>query len=116
MDENARLKYEQERKKKNLALKVVIPILTAIIVVSAIVILSHHAELQPTGIIGNGPFAVSVNPLTHMTYVSNSASRTVSVIDGKTNTVKDTIQVGTSPEGISVNPSTNIAYVANLGD
>ena len=38
----------------------------------------------------------------------------MSLINGKTNTVTDTIKVGESPWAISVNPSTNMVYVANF--
>jgi YVTN family beta-propeller protein len=59
------------------------------------------------------PFGISVNPSTNIAYVANADSNTVSVIDGKTNTVISNITVGRSPHSVSVNPSTNIAYVAN---
>jgi YVTN family beta-propeller protein len=74
--------------------------------------------------VGKNPTAVSVNPSTNTVYVANYNDSTVSVIDGKTNTVTDVIygsrlpntglQVGNYPFAISVNPLTNIAYVANL--
>jgi YVTN family beta-propeller protein len=48
--------------------------------------------------------------------VANHGDDTVSVIDGKTNTVTATIPVGQYPSAVSVNPSTNIIYVANHGD
>ena len=48
-----------------------------------------------------------------MVYVTNHDDNTVSVIDGKTNSVTTTIQLGWGPSGISVNPSTNIVYVTN---
>ena len=51
-----------------------------------------------------------------MTYVANYDDNTVSVIDGKTNSVITTIHVGKSPYGVSVNPSTNMIYVANNAD
>jgi YVTN family beta-propeller protein len=37
--------------------------------------------------VGQNPSAVSVNPSTNTVYVANSADNTVSVINGKTNTV-----------------------------
>jgi len=45
--------------------------------------------------------------------LSYKLDNTVTVIDGKPNTVKATIPVGRAPYGVSVNPSTNIAYVTN---
>ena len=62
--------------------------------------------------VGNSPFGVAVNPNTNLAYVANSNSSTVSVIDGKTNSVIATIPVGNSPFGVAVNPNTNLAYVA----
>ena len=62
------------------------------------------------------PWAVSVNPSTNVAYVANADGDTVSVIDGKTNTIIDNITVGTIPVALSVNPLTNIVYVANRAD
>ena len=50
---------------------------------------------------------------TNIVYVANYDDDTVSVIDGKTNSVTSNIKVGTSPSAVSVNPSTNIVYVTN---
>ena len=49
-----------------------------------------------------------------MIYVTNHASNSISVIDGKTNKVTGTITVGTSPVGVSANPVTNKVYVTNI--
>ena len=46
-------------------------------------------------------------------YVANSGGGTVSVIDGKTNTVSETIPAGTHVYGIAVNPSTGLVYAGN---
>ncbi len=48
-------------------------------------------------VIGAEPYDISVNGLYNVVYVANQGSNTVSVIDGKTNTVTDTIKVGTRP-------------------
>ena len=53
---------------------------------------------------------------TNLAYVTNSDDNTVSVIDGKTNTVTDTIKVGNNPFAVSVNPSTNLVYVTSAVD
>jgi YVTN family beta-propeller protein len=47
-------------------------------------------------------------------YVANFNENTVSVIDGATNAVIDTIPVGINPAGVAVNPLTNRIYVGNL--
>jgi len=78
----------------------------------------------PTGDISLG---IAVNPNTNKIYVTNFGScspiycpsppgSTVSVIDGSTNSVTNTIQVGQGPRGISVNPSINRVYVTNEFD
>ena len=48
-------------------------------------------------------------------YVTNIGDNTVSVINGNTNTMVQTIPVGYGPVGIGVNPTTNAIYVANFG-
>ena len=66
--------------------------------------------------VGNGPYAVAVNPSTNTVYVANSYDNTASVINGLTNAVTSTISVGNNPCGVAVNPSTNTVYVANSSD
>jgi YVTN family beta-propeller protein len=66
--------------------------------------------------VGNTPVAVAVNPNTNMIYVTNADDNTVSVIDGKTNNIVDTIKVGNNPVAVAVNPNTNILYVTNADD
>ncbi len=61
----------------------------------------------------NSPREVGVNPLTNHIYVSHVSSSSVSVIDGATNQVVDTVTVGVGPRGVGVNPSINRIYVAN---
>jgi YVTN family beta-propeller protein len=71
------------------------------------------------------PIGVAVNPKTNMVYVANWEGRqdqydgdagyrgTLSVINGNTNTLVDTIRVGHLPIDVAVNPKTNMVYVAN---
>src|SRR5688500_4477248 len=47
-----------------------------------------------------------------MLYVSNEGSKSISVIDPRTNSVVRTIPVGTRPRGISVSPDGRRVYVA----
>jgi YVTN family beta-propeller protein len=58
------------------------------------------------------PFAIDINPNTNTIYVATWDSDTVSVIDGKTDSVTANITVQ-SPNAITVNPNTNTIYVAN---
>jgi YVTN family beta-propeller protein len=63
------------------------------------------------------PLVIDVNPNMNRTYVG-TCTRTVSVIDGPSNTVVDTVFSNNSPGydpvyGIAVNPNTNRVYAAN---
>ena len=55
-----------------------------------------------------------MNPTTNRIYVCNYGDKTVSVLDGSTNTVLATVPVGDGPAGIAVNPATNRVYVSNF--
>jgi YVTN family beta-propeller protein len=61
------------------------------------------------------PIGVAVNPVTKNVYVTNEFSNTVSVINGVTERVADTITVGSFPYGIAVNPFNDRIYVTNRG-
>ncbi len=75
--------------------------------------------------VGNYPQGAAVNPVTNKIYVSNycgnqfgcnatPAQGTVSVVDGATNTVTDTVTVGVAPQVIFLNQATNQVWVLNL--
>jgi len=59
--------------------------------------------------VGNVPFEVDVDLLKNLAFVTNTQDGTVSVIDGKTNTVKDSLPV--TGLYIAVNPTTEKVYV-----
>lgn len=63
--------------------------------------------------VGSTPFGVAVNTANNRVYVANGGAKSVSVIDGSSNTVIETIPVGFEPMGVAANPSTNRVYVAN---
>jgi YVTN family beta-propeller protein/adhesin HecA-like repeat protein len=65
--------------------------------------------------VGNSPVAIAVNPVTSTIYVVNTASDTVSVINGTTNSVVATVNTGSNPIAVAVNPLSNMIYVANNG-
>ncbi|MHB8601846.1 MAG: YncE family protein [Nitrosotalea sp.] len=46
--------------------------------------------------------------------MTNSGNDSVSVIDGKTNTVIKNIIVGENPTGVAVNQATNFIYVSKF--
>ena len=85
--------------------------------------LNNGTEKREDIISGNvNPFGIAVNPSTHMVYVSNEGilhdGNTVSVINGSSNKIVDTVLLGTTgndrvgPQAIAVNPETNMVYVA----
>jgi YVTN family beta-propeller protein len=68
-------------------------------------------------VVGKGPLGIGVNKDTNTIYVANSGNNTVSVIDGRTNTViGKAIPVGNGPDSIGVNPYANATYFGNGGD
>lgn len=70
--------------------------------------------------VGHIPYTAAVNTATDTVYVANTVSRSVSVIDGATNTVTGTIGLSYRPMGVAVNPVTDTVYVtggaATTGD
>jgi YVTN family beta-propeller protein len=71
--------------------------------------LSKLAEIP----VGREPVCVAVHPRSGRTFVTNSDSGTVSVIDLKKLKVIGEIAVGTEPEGCAITPSGQLLYVAN---
>jgi YVTN family beta-propeller protein len=64
----------------------------------------------------NQPYTVTINPAGTIAYVANSAGRTISKIDIKTNTVIGTISGFAGPAGIAINSAGTIGYVNNYDD
>jgi YVTN family beta-propeller protein len=58
--------------------------------------------------------ALAINPQNSMIYVTNPDVNKVSVINGTTNELVDSILVGNNPRNIAFNPKTNIIYVSNM--
>ena len=57
--------------------------------------------------VGAKPIAIAVNAATDRIYVANSEAGSVSVIDGKNDSVLATLHVGSRPYVVAVNPATN---------
>jgi YVTN family beta-propeller protein len=70
---------------------------------------------RPGVAVDSYPIGVAVNPVTKNVYVTNEFSNTVSVINGITEKVTDTIRVGSFPYGVAVNPFNDRIYVTNRG-
>src|SRR6185437_6138646 len=64
--------------------------------------------------VGANPWAIAVNPITNIIYVTNSGNDSVSTIDGRTNLVIKDIIVGENPTGVAVNQVTNMVYVSKF--
>jgi len=71
------------------------------------------SSITVTGPNNNVNFIASVP---NVIYVTNVGDNTVSVINGNTNTMVQTIPVGNGPVGVGVNPVTNMVYVSNLSN
>jgi YVTN family beta-propeller protein len=77
---------------------------------------SKAGTISQSGVaVDSYPIGVAVNPVTKNVYVTNEFSNTVSVIDGITQRVIDTITVGSFPYGVAVNPFNDRIYVTNRG-
>jgi YVTN family beta-propeller protein len=82
---------------------------------------NHNTKVNSIGIEGgvpgiyvqSYPADVTINSKTNKIYVVNYYSNTVSIIDGKTNTVIGNISVGTSPQKIVVSSETDRVYIYN---
>jgi YVTN family beta-propeller protein len=63
--------------------------------------------------VGAEPIAIAANHLTGRVYVANAGSGTVTVLDGRSNSVVTTVNVGARPYVLAVNDATNKIYVSN---
>ena len=63
--------------------------------------------------VGSGPEAIAVNEQTEGVYVVNSGDRSVSVIEGKSDTVVATVATAARPYAIAIDESANKVYVSN---
>ena len=79
----------------------------------------------------DGPFTIAFSPTQDIAYVTNfgsnnfggsgynpatDAGHTVTVINTKTGSIINTINVGTMPSGVAFNPTGTLAYVTNYND
>ncbi len=110
-----RVTSDRLRKRISNLIRSTLPVLTfALILLSSVLFTYTASGIDIT--VGTNPAGVAVNPNTNTIYVANQGDNTISVIDGATNTVVDTIPAGANSNGVAVNPNTNTIYVANQGD
>jgi YVTN family beta-propeller protein len=79
---------------------------------SAVSIISAAGTVKSVKV-GSGPEAIAVNNQTGVVYVANDGSRSISVIDGKSDSVMATVATAARPYAIAVDESTNKVYVSN---
>ncbi len=77
------------------------------------VVLLVPDTVEATVTVGEDPRGLDWNSANDRVYVTNSGSRSVSVIDGLTNSVTTTITVGEAPIRVFCHPERNKAYVAD---
>ena len=89
--------------------------------------LTHQAGCRhepPTTMVGNGPYQLAIDDLTHTVYVANQDSNDVSVINAATcnafvpfgcGRTWPTVATGNFTSGVAVDQATDTIYVANQG-
>ena len=65
--------------------------------------------------VGAGPYALAVDNATDTIYVANGGSNSLTVIDGATQSVTQSIAVGVDPDGLALDSSNGTVYVSNYG-
>ena len=82
----------------------------------------NSIEALDTGVLGaeqidagDRPNAVAIDRQRELVYVTNSGTGDVSVVDGTTHAVLETVPAGTLPIAVAVDEITGNAYVANAG-
>jgi YVTN family beta-propeller protein len=76
---------------------------------STVGVLDSNGNVLANIPVGDTPFGVDVDPVKNLAYVTNTQDGTVSVIDGSTNTVTETLPV--TGLYVAVNPVTAVVYV-----
>lgn len=64
--------------------------------------------------VGQGSLGITIDSVKNIIYVSNFYDNNISVIDGNSDEVVDTIFVGQHPRDIAVNPTSKKLYVSNM--
>ncbi len=97
--------------------RLIVPILVIASVLAVVGLFTLLYYRSPAAVaVGDGPLGVAVDPGTRTVYVANGFDDTMSVIDGKTNTVTATVAVGDYPHGVAVDPETHTVYVTNTDE
>jgi len=81
---------------------------------STTAVLDQTGKLLAQVPVGQGAYGVDVDPVTNLVFVADGNDNNVSIIDGKTNTLKATV-TGTNATFLSVNPVTKKVYAVGNG-
>jgi len=79
----------------------------------AVTVLGREGEFRRRVAVGVAPHDIAVSPDGRWAYQLNSASHTVTVIDGRDFSVAAEVKVGQAPGHIVFDPESRLAYVAN---
>ena len=79
----------------------------------SVTVLGGAGEFRAKVPVGNAPHDIAVSPDSRWAFQPNSASHTVTVIDGRDYSVVGEIKVGLGPGHIAFDPESRFAYVAN---
>jgi YVTN family beta-propeller protein len=85
--------------------------LKASVVGLALLVAPAAARYQTIAVrVGKGPVDVAVNQATNMVYAANALSRTVTVIDGATNTVTASVPLAFEPAELLCDPTADLLF------
>ena len=110
---NQKWKKEQQKRKNLNIVKISIP--TIIFIVAVVIIFENLYIIPPVESfsVGDRPYILSVDQNSGLVYVTNPKSDTISVINGKKNSLIKTINVADEPLDISVNSQNNLIYASH---
>ena len=98
------------------AWSVVAALLVALGLASTLIVpVAQGQSLVTTVSVGANPYGIAYDVAKNEIFVSNSGSKTVSVISDATDTVIATISVGAYPFGVAYDPGRGLVFVTNAG-
>ena len=105
----------------NRRIRSLLAIIIFLLLVTSFISLSLAQEVTATIPVGNGPYSVIANPISHEVYVANIWADEVSIIDSLTDSLTATVKVGppypgglSAPVALAYNPNTDKLYVVNF--
>jgi len=77
---------------------------------------TQAVAVTSTILVGVNPIGIAVDTTSHTVYVANFYDKSVSVIDGATKTLSNTLPIPDIPRAIAVDPALHTVYVASNDD